>query len=55
MENLPWTRLDGVEVPAAEKPLVDLGSLAVADRAGVRELLGDGSWAAPTSCPTRRC
>jgi creatinine amidohydrolase len=51
MENLPWTRLDAVEVPAAEKPLVALGSLAVADPAGVRELLGDGSYGGPYQLP----
>jgi creatinine amidohydrolase len=51
MENLPWTRLDGVELPPAEKPLVDLVSLAVADSAGVRELLGDGSYGGPYQLP----
>ncbi|HEU0192860.1 MAG TPA: creatininase family protein, partial [Gaiellales bacterium] len=51
MENLPWTRLEGVELPAAEKPLVDLRRLAVADPAGVRELLGDGSYGGPYQLP----
>ncbi len=43
-ENLPWTRLPGVTLPAARKPLVDLAALRVRDAAGVRELLGDGSY-----------
>ena len=43
MENLPWTRLEGVELPE-RKPLVPAGALRALDPAGVRELLGDGSY-----------
>jgi creatinine amidohydrolase len=44
MENFPWTRLAGVELPAERKPMVDADALRLADPAGVRELLGDGSY-----------
>jgi creatinine amidohydrolase len=43
MENLPWTRLEGVELPD-RKPLVPADRLRAHDPAGVRELLGDGSY-----------
>ena len=43
MENLPWTRLEGVELPEP-KPLVPAEQLRASDPAGVRELLGDGSY-----------
>jgi creatinine amidohydrolase len=44
LENFPWTRLDGVEPPAERKPMIDRGRLEVEDPAGVRRLLGDGSF-----------
>jgi creatinine amidohydrolase len=44
MENFPWTRLDGVEPPAASKPPLDLASLRALGPRGVREVLGDGSF-----------
>ena len=44
LENFPWTRLAGVAVPEEKKPMVDLAALAVASPAGVRRLLGDGSY-----------
>ena len=43
MENLPWTRLEGVELPE-RKPLVAAERLRARDPASVRELLGDGSY-----------
>ena len=43
MENFPWTRLEGVELPEA-KPLVPAAELRALGPAGVRELLGDGSY-----------
>ncbi|HEV8602553.1 MAG TPA: creatininase family protein [Gaiellaceae bacterium] len=43
-ENFPWTRLPAVELPAEEKPRMDEAAYVVADPAGVRELLGDGSF-----------
>jgi creatinine amidohydrolase len=44
LENFPWTRLDGVEVPEERKQVLDSHAYRVADPAGVRELLGDGSF-----------
>ena len=44
MENFAWTRLPGVEVPAQQKPMVDLAYMRVLDPAGVRKLLGDGNF-----------
>jgi creatinine amidohydrolase len=44
MENFPWTRLPGVDLPDAGKPMVDLPFLRRLDPAGVREYLGDGNF-----------
>jgi creatinine amidohydrolase len=44
LENFPWTRLEGVEVPGERKPVLDAGAYRVADPDGVRRLLGDGSF-----------
>ena len=44
MENLPWTRLAGVEPPERHKQPVDPVALRVSDPAAVRELLGDGCY-----------
>ena len=44
MENFPWTRLPGVDMPAAKKPMVDLATLSRLNPGQVRELLGDGSF-----------
>ncbi len=41
MENFPWTRLPGVELPPGRKPMVELRSTEPAD---VRLRLGDGSF-----------
>ena len=46
-ENFPWTRLADVAPPTEEKPLVDIGALKQSGPAGVRELLGDGSFGGP--------
>jgi creatinine amidohydrolase len=42
-ENFPWTRLDGVALPDARKPMADITHMRQLDPAAVRELLGDGS------------
>ena len=43
MENFPWTRLDGVEVPTERKP--SLGDQELRANPGrAREVLGDGSF-----------
>jgi len=44
MENFPWTRLAGVELPREQKAMVDYEPLRHLDPAGVRETLGDGSF-----------
>jgi creatinine amidohydrolase len=44
LENFPWTRLPDAPAPEEAKPMADLDALRVAGPAGVRELLGDGSY-----------
>ncbi len=43
MENFPWTRLEGVDLPAHAKPLTDLNRLALLSPARTRDQLGDGN------------
>jgi creatinine amidohydrolase len=43
LENFPWTRLDGVELPGERKPMQDISRMRELDPADVREMLGDGS------------
>ncbi len=45
MENFPWTRLEGVELPDGAKEPIDRDVMALKDPAAVREYLGDGSFA----------
>ena len=42
MENFPWTRLPGVTLPDAHKPLTDIAPLRSEPAATVREAIGDG-------------
>lgn len=44
METFPWTRVAGVELPAAHKPPVDLSDREDVSLARLREMLGDGSF-----------
>jgi creatinine amidohydrolase len=44
MENFPWTRLPGVELPAAQKPMCDVGKVRQLDPKSLREYLGDGNY-----------
>ncbi|TML51516.1 MAG: creatininase family protein [Actinobacteria bacterium] len=44
MENFPWTRLEGVELPDEEKPMLDEGAYRVVGPDGLRDLIGDGSF-----------
>ena len=44
MENFPWTRLANVASPQGSKPEVDRDLLKLHGPAGVRALLGDGSF-----------
>ena len=51
LENFPWTRLDGVELPEERKPVLDGAAYRVADAESVRHLLGDGSFGGPYQRP----
>jgi creatinine amidohydrolase len=42
MENFALTRIEGVELPAGPKPLVDYGLMALMDPRAKRAYLGDG-------------
>jgi creatinine amidohydrolase len=44
MENFPWTRLPGVALPAAQKPMVDLARVRTLDPVAMREYIGDGNY-----------
>ncbi|SDF01275.1 creatininase family protein [Limimaricola pyoseonensis] len=44
MENFPWTRLPGREMPAEQKPFVPFDRLRDRNAAGVRALIGDGNY-----------
>ena len=52
LENFPWTRLPGVELPAEPKPPVtDRAALRELDPAAVRAAVGDGSYGGPYAVP----
>jgi creatinine amidohydrolase len=44
MENFPWTRLPGVELPGEPKEPLDEEAYRVTSPSAMRELLGDGSF-----------
>jgi creatinine amidohydrolase len=44
MENFPWTRLAGVELPNKQRPMVDLAKVRVLDPVALRTYLGDGNY-----------
>jgi creatinine amidohydrolase len=44
MENFPWTRLPGVELPTEEKPPLDMNLLRVLPPDEVRAYVGDGNY-----------
>lgn len=44
MENFPWTRLPGVEMPKAAKPKVDMARMQTANPTEVRKIIGDGNY-----------
>jgi creatinine amidohydrolase len=44
MENLPWTRIAGVEFPAVRKAAVDSAKFHLLDPSRGRELAGDGNF-----------
>ncbi|MHC5062976.1 MAG: creatininase family protein [Planctomycetota bacterium] len=45
-ENFPWTRLAGVEMPKAAKPVPDISLVNLSSPQQARELLGDGVYGA---------
>jgi creatinine amidohydrolase len=51
LENFPWTRLAGVESPPGRKSMASTEALRAASPAGVRELLGEGSYGGPYERP----
>ncbi len=44
MENFPWTRLAGVELPARQKQMIDIARMRLMDSTAVRAYLGDGNF-----------
>jgi creatinine amidohydrolase len=44
MENFPWTRLAGVALPSAQKPITDLARLKLGGPRETRALLGEGNF-----------
>jgi len=44
MENFPWTRLPNVNVPVAQRPMVDLATVRLLDPVALRTYLGDGNY-----------
>ena len=43
LENFPWTRLDGIELPAEPKPMTDYDRFRTLNPAQARDALGDGN------------
>lgn len=43
MENFPWTRLDGIELPSHQKPMADMAKMGVLSPKATRDYLGDGN------------
>jgi creatinine amidohydrolase len=44
MENFPWTRLPGVAMPVATKPMIDIERARLLDPGRMRALIGDGNY-----------
>jgi creatinine amidohydrolase len=44
MENFPWTRLPGVEMPSVQRPMVDIGRVRALDPMSLRAYIGDGNY-----------
>jgi creatinine amidohydrolase len=44
MENFPWTRLAGIAMPDAQKPMIDWPAISLGGPASVRAALGDGNF-----------
>lgn len=44
MENFPWTRLPGVELPRTQRAMVDMEKVRMLDPVALRAYLGDGNY-----------
>ena len=44
MENFPWTRLPGVELPGTQRPMVNLEKVRMLDPVGMRAYIPDGNY-----------
>jgi creatinine amidohydrolase len=44
MENFPWTRLPGIDMPTAQRPMVDLARVRALDPVSLKHYLGDGNY-----------
>jgi creatinine amidohydrolase len=44
MENFPWTRLPGVDLPIAQRTMVDMERVRALDPVALRKYLGDGNF-----------
>lgn len=44
MENFPWTRLPGVELPTSQKAMADVAKIRTLNPAAMREYVGDGNY-----------
>ena len=44
MENFPWTRLPGVELPTTRKAMADIGKIRTLNPADMRKYVGDGNY-----------
>jgi len=54
MENFPWTRLTGIDMPREQKPMSDLDKLRRLDPKSLREYLKDGNYGVFISATTTR-
>lgn len=43
MENFPWTRLEGIDLPSEQKPMVDYAKMRQLNPTETRDYLGDGN------------
>lgn len=44
MENFPWTRLEGVNAPDVQKPMLEIAAFQQVDPGRKKALLGDGNY-----------
>jgi len=44
MENFPWTRLPGVELPTTQRPMVDMEKVRLLDPVAMRGYIPDGNY-----------